>query len=491
MGKILLRMPIFLLLVMAAGASMIIPAVFGGLIGEYEVGRGLFYTGILILIASWILALASNDRKRTRPMRSQLLVLVCSFLVLPVIFAAPLVVIGVFDTWQHGYFEFVSAFTTTGATTIDEATTLKTVQLWRAQVGWMGGFLVWVFAAAIFYPLNLAGYELLVSSRSVSSDHLQSARSGYHTERFIVSAQRMALPYVLLTVLLWLFLVVLGEHSFVALCHAMSTLSTSGISPVDGMNGASVGMRGEIIVALFLLFALSYQLYGNETARSLFRRLVLDRELRGAIIIVLFASLALFILSRTGGADAARAVWGAVFTSISFLTTAGFVSAYMPVDTIVGEISPRAMILISLALIGGGIATTAGGIKLLRVYVLFRHGALEMNRLIYPSWVGGKDQSNFATGAAFRAWTFFMLFCLSLVISILAVSATGADFDTSLVTSISALTTTGPAAPYVLQNVSVYADLGPAAQTILAATMILGRVETLVVIALLNPEFWR
>jgi trk system potassium uptake protein TrkH len=142
---------------------------------------------------------------------------------------------------------------------------------------------------------------------------------------------------------------------------------------------------------------------------------------------------------------------------------------------------------------GGGVATTAGGLKLLRVYALYKHGVREMGKLIHPNSVGGAGRlgRRIRREGAYIAWIFFMLFILSLAAVMLALSATGLGFEQALILAIAALSTTGPLAAVAGEAPIAYITLSDPAKLILAAAMIVGRIETLVLIALLNPAFWR
>jgi trk system potassium uptake protein TrkH len=142
---------------------------------------------------------------------------------------------------------------------------------------------------------------------------------------------------------------------------------------------------------------------------------------------------------------------------------------------------------------GGGVATTAGGVKLLRIYALWRHGQREIELLVHPSSVGG-------SGAAARqirrqgaqiAWIFFMIFALSIAVVMLLLALTGVQFETAMVLAVAALSTTGPLAAVGAETPISYAGLPEAAKAVLAIAMVLGRLEALALIALLNPEFWR
>ena len=118
----------------------------------------------------------------------------------------------------------------------------------------------------------------------------------------------------------------------------------------------------------------------------------------------------------------------------------------------------------------------------------------EMEKLVQPSSIGGAGQTarRFRRQGAYVAWVFFMLFAISIAVVTLALTfATGLDLEEAIIVTIATLSTTGPLTE-VAGDMSVnLAQLNDAAKAIISASMILGRLETLVIIALLNPEFWR
>jgi trk system potassium uptake protein TrkH len=117
----------------------------------------------------------------------------------------------------------------------------------------------------------------------------------------------------------------------------------------------------------------------------------------------------------------------------------------------------------------------------------------EMERLVHPSSVSGEGSGNkrIQRNGAFVAWIFFMLFALSLALISIALSAVGSDFEHSLILAIAALSTTGPLTEIAGNAPIVLTSLAPAAKLILCFAMVLGRLETLAIIALLSPNFWR
>ena len=104
---------------------------------------------------------------------------------------------------------------------------------------------------------------------------------------------------------------------------------------------------------------------------------------------------------------------------------------------------------------------------------------------------GGRMGRRIRREGAYIAWVFFMLFILSLSAVMLALSLTGLEFEESFVLAAAALTTTGPLAAAGGETPIVYAMLSDTAKTVFMAAMILGRLETLALIALFNPAFWR
>ena len=84
-----------------------------------------------------------------------------------------------------------------------------------------------------------------------------------------------------------------------------------------------------------------------------------------------------------------------------------------------------------------------------------------------------------------------MLFMLSLAVTVLGFAITGEELEQAMALAVAALSTTGPVAQIALAEPVSYADLSNGAEAVLCAAMVLGRLETLVIIALFNPEFWR
>ena len=282
----------------------------------------------------------------------------------------------------------------------------------------------------------------------------------------------------------------------------MSVMATSGISAVGGVENANSGLAGEMVMFLFMFFALSRLTFSADTAVSGYVRLDKDPEFRIGMILVIGVPLLLFLRHWLAALEvsasenlpqALHSLWGAMFTVMSFLTTTGFESSDWQAAQQWSGLGTSGLILLGLALVGGGVATTAGGVKLLRVYALYLNGMREMERLVHPSSVSGEGAGNkrLQKDGAFVAWVFFMLFALSLAVISSSLAALGSDFEQALVLAIAALSTTGPLIDFAGETPISLALLAPSAKLVLCFAMVLGRLETLAIIALLTPNLWR
>lgn len=525
-------------LVLAAALAMLVPAAHASVLREHAIARNFFYSSLLVMVVTGMVALAMGARRDARPPREALLTVVAVFGLMPLILAMPVAQslpdTGLFNAW----WEMVSSLTTTGASLYSADLLPASLHLWRGLVGWLGGFFVLIAATAILAPLRVGGFELMSAPYGRDEhpgpdlpdqmSHLSSlafrtpfSEPGHRLRR---AAAAVAPAYAGLTLALWVILLLLGDDGLTALMRAMGTLSTSGISPTLGPVGEASGRQGELAVLVFLIPALSRRFWPGGAELRASQRLRDDPELRMAAFIVGLVALALFARHflwaiETGDASegpvalaladlrAALAVaWGAIFNGLSFLTTTGWNSLdWQGVRDWSGLSSPG-LVLAGLAMMGGGVATTAGGVKLMRVYALARHGQRELERIVHPGSVGGGGlmARRLRREGAYLAFIFFMLFAVSIAATVTLVSLQRIEFETATVLSIAALSNTGqlagaiPLTPAFEGSAGIasapwegWSGLPVATKAVLALAMIVGRIETLAILALLSPEFWR
>ncbi|MCE6952752.1 TrkH family potassium uptake protein [Cereibacter sphaeroides] len=495
--------PLIVVLMAGGALAMYLPAAHALVLRQHEIARAFFYSGSFLLILIAMVGIATLNRPPPRAARAHLGTLAGAYLILPPMLAVPFTLAVPDTSFANAWFEMLSSFTTTGATLYDTPGRLPpSVHLWRALVGWLGGFFVLTAAMAVLAPLSLGGMEVISGRVPGREQANQITRVADPTERLLRQSLALLPAYAGLTLALWGLLVLAGESGLVGLCHAMGTLSTSGISPVEGMTSSSAGLAGEVLIFVFLFFAISRRLLPGTAMVDRDTPIRRDPEVMMAFFFLLGVPVVLFLRHWIGAietedsrniAAAARAMWGGLFTTMSFLTTTGYESTAWVASRSWSGLGTPGLILLGLAIVGGGVATTAGGVKLLRVYALYRHAERELERIVHPSSIGGQGvvARRLRREGAYVAWIFFMLFAFSIAFVTAAMSLTGLEFEPSMVLGIAALTTTGPLADLAVETPIRWSGLGGAAKMIAGAAMVVGRLETLAILALLAPATWR
>ena len=145
------QQPLILVILAFSAASMLLPALVALGMEDFLSARSFFYTAIVGLVLALMIALARGKRSwsgRNTDLIG-LLSLLAAYVVVPIYLAIPFVESMPSTTFLNGYIEMVSALTTTGAQIFESGRLPPTLELWRAQVGWMGGLMIWVAAAAV------------------------------------------------------------------------------------------------------------------------------------------------------------------------------------------------------------------------------------------------------------------------------------------------------------------------------------------------------
>lgn len=492
---------IVLTLMALTALAMLLPAAVGFTLREHEAARAFLYSGLLLGGLTAVTYLANRARAASnRRLAHPFFVMSAAYLLLPPVMALPLLDavpgLRVLDAW----FEMLSAFTTTGASVL-APDVARSVHLWRAVVGWMGGLFVLVYVTAILAPMHLGGFELLRqrNDRQATRHRLDTAvlspdasGGGTALHRLRQQVTVIAPVYAGVTLLLWMGLSMAGNPPLVALIVAMSALSTSGI--IDNSTALPLAGPGELLVALVLLLALSRSFWpgGTLTGRQRLQGRRIELGMAAAVLAGIFLAFALdrfFGLRAMAPPPLLPELWSVLFNAVSFLTTAGFVSQHTDLQS--GFFAgPAGIALLGLAMIGGGVATTAGGVKLLRIFALMWQARHEVAHLLYPSSVGGDGPHLRALrrDGAFAAWLFVMVFVFSLAVVMGALTVLGLTLEDALIFAVAALSTTGPLVQVAGSEPLFWTVLGDGEKLVLGFAMMLGRLEFLLLLSVLWPR---
>ena len=207
--------------------------------------------------------------------------------------------------------------------------------------------------------------------------------------------------YIGLSFILWCVLTSLGTDGYISLIRAFSIMSTSGISAPEKFESDGAGFLGEFAMAIFLLLALSHSIIYSLNKKASLKKIISDKEIRLGLFTVSCITIVLSLKDmslisaelnlNSSFLSGLKLVWGNFFTSLSFITTNGYFSSYWVGQSSSVEMPHVTIVLIGLCLFGGGLATTAGGIKLLRISILFSAFSNETGKLLHPSSMAGTD----------------------------------------------------------------------------------------------------
>lgn len=506
----LYRLPVFPLCLGVIAVGMLAPAAYGLLEQDWLAMRSFLYAAIFTGFAAATLGVALSGRRGRGAARGELVQLVCVWALVPMFAAAPVWLLTPYLGFAGAWFEMVAAFTTTGGSVYAEPDRVPlAVHLWRGLVAWFGGLVTLAAAFAILAPRNLGGFEIAPGGRgNLPVDPSAPGWTALREEAIaplgerVARALRTVLPvYLTLTAVLGFLLAALGQANLTAAVHAMAVLSTSGVSPHAAGLAAQPSFVAELAAAVFMVLAATRLTFAEVRRTGDLARWRRDPELRLMALLVAAATLALFLRHWFGALEVARAgeatgalpaLWGAFFTSLSFLTTTGFESASWQSARDWSGLTNPGLILLGLCAIGGGAATTAGGIKLIRGYALLQHGRRELERLSQPYSViaTGTRLNRILSEGAFLAWAAIMLYTMAIFAAVVGLTVAGQRFQDALVAAIAAISNTGPAFAMVAPGDVNFALLGAFERAVLGVTMILGRLETLAVISLFGSQTW-
>ena len=472
---------------------MMIPSVHGFYIGDEHQGRTFFYAVLLgLFFLGFISFLVQNEPFFMRR-HAQLWSCFFFFLGFPIFLTIPFHEATGSQNIIDSYLDLVSVITTTGLPVFSANTLSETIIIWRVCVGWTSGFLMWVFGWSLFSQLNLSGFNHLWGESATSGYGLKErfGKAGLPVEKFWREAARLGPIYFLITAVTALSLLVVSGDPVFAVLRAMSTIATFGID-LPGHSGA--GWASEAILILVMVFALSRGTFSRSFSKTRNWWFLYDPEIRMATVLITLAVIVLVGLCWSKNmqiGERAEIIWGVFFTSVSFLTTTGLTSTYIPEG--LRGFGEAGIIFVTLATLGGGVATTAGGIKLLRVYILAKHCKAEVDHLIAPTQIKRNESVSVSMNYpnAMLACVFLILFILMFATIALGLTLTGSNVADSLYLTLAAMTNTGPLATGFNDYENTVIELGTAAKMILVFAMAFGRMEVLALLALLNPDVYR
>lgn len=465
-------------------STTLLPPVFVSWWYEDHTMRPFLLAYGIILAAGLVTWLPVCRRRFDLRVREGFVVVVMFWLVLAAVGALPLALA------EHphmrpvdAFFESVSGLTTTGATVLTGIDDLpRSILYYRQQMQWLGGMGIVVLAVAIMPMLGVGGMQLY---RAETPGPMKDNKL---TPRITETAKALWYIYLGMTVACVAAYWLAGMDLFDAIGHGFATVSTGGFSTHDRSLAYFDNFTIDGIAVIFMfLGAINYALHFTAWR---FRRPVLylkDAEWRFfvTVLFVLSAVVAVMLSFHSGFERSVDALRYGVFQVMSIVTSTGFTTTDFSVWP-----SFLPVLLILASCLGGCAGSTSGGIKIIRVALLYKQGKREMLRLVHPNALmpvklGGRPVPDSVIDAV---WGFLSLYVTTLVVLSLAMIATGLDWVSAFAAVTACLNNLGPGLGTVAAN---YAAVPDAGKWILSLAMLLGRLELFTLLVLFLPAFWR
>jgi trk system potassium uptake protein len=397
----------------------------------------------------------------------------------------PYMLEGTFTNLVDSTFEGMSGFTTTGATLLAEIEAeTPSILFWRSMSQWLGGIGIVVLFVAVAPAIGAGAARLLGAEMS----GLTQPRL---TPRIADTAKVLLVIYLAISLAEVLALLVVGMPLYDAVVHTFTTVATGGFSPKTASVGFYDSFAIEAVIVFFMtISAVSFTLYYLLYTRRRFD-VVLEREVLTYLAILVGAILFVWgVLVFEGDYEDSwgRALRDSAFTVTSIMTTTGFITAdFDKWDT------AAKFTLVLLMFVGGCAGSTAGGIKVIRVMIVFRTHFQELFRMVHPRAVTPLKIGDRIVPEGVRV-AVLGLFAAWIAVFAQATFLVALQEDLTLISASTAVATTlnvvGPGLGQVgaVENFQAVNSFG---RGVLTICMLLGRLEIFTALVLLSPAFWK
>ncbi len=465
----------------ALACLMLLPVIVS-LIYKEQAFLYFLVTAVISFAAGFTLVLITSGCKKDLYAREGFLVVALAWVLASVIGCLPFVISGEIPSFIDAFFETVSGFTTTGASVVQNVEELsRSILFWRSFTHWIGGMGVLVFVVAFAGNLSDRAIHILRAE-------MPGPVVGKIVPRAKDTSKMLYIMYIVLTlvqiVLLWC-----GDMNlFEAAIHTFGTAGTGGF----GIKGDSISGYSSysqwVITTFMLIFGVNFNLYYLILIKRL-KSVFKSTELWTYIGIVAVSVVLITANIRDLFPSFSDTVRSAAFQVSSIMTTTGFATADFNVWPQFSK-----SILFVLMFIGACAGSTAGGLKVSRVVILFRMGLLEIKRMIHPRSVGsvkfeGKDVDEHTRSSITTYFSVYMM-CLFIIFLLLSLEGEPFDLETNFSAVAACFNNIGPGFSIVgpMGSYALYSDFS---KLLLSFAMLLGRLEIFPLLIALIPSTWK
>ena len=387
-------------------------------------------------------------------------------------------------SFSDAFFETMSGFTTTGSTILQDIEVLpKSLLFWRSLTHWIGGLGIIVITMAILPIFGFNGSQIYTAEvPGLNKEKIHPKISG--------TAKRLFSIYLGFTIAGIVALHFAGMSLFDSVCHSLSAVSTGGFSTKN----ASIGFWHSpaiewIVIILMTCSGVSFPLY-YFLLKGKFKRFFKDEELRTFLIIILISTLIITIslvdFSNLNLNSLSETFRNALFTVSSLITTTGLFS--VDYSTWVNV----SFLLLLLTFIGGSAGSTSGGVKTIRVLLVFKYCYYEFKRMVHPNAIIAVRYNGRAIKEEVitRLLAFLLLYVILALIGSVVLCTAGLGFEESISSMVSCLGNVGPGLGK-LGPIDNYSALPTFSKWFMSFVMLVGRLEFFTVLLIFTPAFWK
>ena len=464
---------------MILGFAMIIPVVAQLIYQEFD--SSFINSGIITVVFGVLFFLSNLDHDKKLNLPQAFLLTALSWLSIAIFGSLPFIFSNLNLSITDSFFESMSGITTTGSTIIQDLEIApKSILLWRAILQWLGGIGIIVMAITLMPIMNVGGMQLFkISSNDTAEKILPKSKQ---------ISIRLIIIYSILTFICAFFYKLFGMNFFDSLTHSMTTIATGGFSNYNQSIGYFDSFLIEITSMIFIILGsipfIAYIKFLNGDKKIFFS----DTQVVAFLKVTFFSIIALSIYLFFSKGFQNESLRSVSFNVISILTGTGYVTKNFDQW---GNF-PLIFFLI-LMFIGGCAGSTACGIKIFRVQLLYRFLLNQLKKIIYPRGVFViKYDKNIIDDKFMSSVISFIFLYVIIFFSLTAIlSLTGLDFVTSISGAATSISNVGPGLGDTIGPNGNFSSLENSSKWVLSLGMILGRLELFAILVLFIPSFWR
>ncbi len=464
-------------------ATMMLPCAVAFYYGDTATAKCFVVCAVPVMIIGLLAAKLTPPLKDYDiRMREGFFIVGSAWIVLSAVGALPFIISGAIPNFFDAFFEVASGFTTTGATILTNIEAVpKGLLFWRSFTHWLGGMGILVLTIAILPMLGIGGQRIMrAETTGPTMDKINFTIND--------SARNLYTIYFAMTIAETALLCAGGMSLYDALVHSFGTMGTGGFSSYNASIGAFDSGYIQMVIAVFMLLAgVNFNLHYGVLKGNI-KGVLKDSELRVYLAIVAASTLFIMVMLQLNGF--ASGIWDAFKQSFfqvnSIITTTGFATVDFDLWPL-----PCKMLLTGLMFLGSCASSTGGGIKVIRLIILFKIIKRSIDKKLHPNAVsqikiGGKSvaEDTVSTVAGF-----VFLYVMILAVGSFIVSFEAPDYTTAYTTVLACLSNIGPGLNAVGPTCN-FAFYSSGIKLLLAILMIAGRLEVFTIFLLFTPNFW-